>query len=430
MESLTALGLGPQTFLAVYDGHGGPEASAFLWQRLHVAIADLLEESTARVSAALQQDRTAERDAEREAVFGSGGGGEAMRCADRDNDGGNKASSSGMGWMPSPPAAGIFSGGCRGLEMPSPMLPPSGTTGGSGGGSPVGESSEDNKVGRVGGMWWGGHCDPAGAATGSVKSLRSISSEGSSSGSPSLPQEWLFGARAMAGSATRKSGRTTTVAAASPASCCLSPTDEKVRGTGKTSSLPRNSETAAAPQDSNLDDTAGGLRAGELQGCSGGEVAPTRGVRAAGEKRRNVDENSPVGTWEEGRCGDNSVESPSRPPPPLPIPASGSRAGAWRPGGGPSRPLATAGLPAEGGGYGVRTVGGEDCYDSVGSGGRNVRREKMKAPSALDRYKRARRIGDKRENKCLMVFSVQQNRIYFGGHGGGVRILTMSVLRA
>ncbi|CAN0389003.1 unnamed protein product, partial [Discosporangium mesarthrocarpum] len=32
---LTALGLGPQTYMAVYDGHGGGEASSFLWRHLH-----------------------------------------------------------------------------------------------------------------------------------------------------------------------------------------------------------------------------------------------------------------------------------------------------------------------------------------------------------------------------------------------------------
>ncbi|CAN0378238.1 unnamed protein product, partial [Laminaria digitata] len=113
VEPLAALGLGPQTFLAVYDGHGGYETSAFLWQRLHVAIAEVLEESTPLIARALQEDRAAER-AE---VFGSGGGGEAMRCADMDS--GNESCRSLRGWT-SPP---VFSSSSGGSGMP-PLPPP------------------------------------------------------------------------------------------------------------------------------------------------------------------------------------------------------------------------------------------------------------------------------------------------------------------
>ncbi|CAM9858483.1 unnamed protein product, partial [Scytosiphon promiscuus] len=116
VESLTSLGLGPQTFLAVYDGHGGAEASAFLWQRLHVAIAEALEDATPRISSALQQDRVAERLA----VFGSGGGGEAMRCDDRDETESGKLRGGGR----SPGVFSSNSGGGSALMPPLARPPP------------------------------------------------------------------------------------------------------------------------------------------------------------------------------------------------------------------------------------------------------------------------------------------------------------------
>lgn len=70
VEALTALGLGPQTFLAVYDGHGGAEASAFLWQRLHINVAEALEDAAPRIAAALDEDEKARG---RECRRGDGG---------------------------------------------------------------------------------------------------------------------------------------------------------------------------------------------------------------------------------------------------------------------------------------------------------------------------------------------------------------------
>ncbi|CAM9167736.1 unnamed protein product [Phaeothamnion confervicola] len=53
---LAALGLAPQTFVAVYDGHGGGEASAFLWQHLHHNVSAALDRAADAIAAALQDD--------------------------------------------------------------------------------------------------------------------------------------------------------------------------------------------------------------------------------------------------------------------------------------------------------------------------------------------------------------------------------------
>jgi len=42
IEDLAAVGMCPQTFIAVYDGHGGPQASTYLWENLHVAVTTAL----------------------------------------------------------------------------------------------------------------------------------------------------------------------------------------------------------------------------------------------------------------------------------------------------------------------------------------------------------------------------------------------------
>lgn len=38
LHGLTGSVLWPQTFAAVYDGHGGGEASEYLWSNLHVKV--------------------------------------------------------------------------------------------------------------------------------------------------------------------------------------------------------------------------------------------------------------------------------------------------------------------------------------------------------------------------------------------------------
>jgi len=43
IEHFYKLGLGPQSFVAVYDGHGGPHASNYLWRHLHINVSECLE---------------------------------------------------------------------------------------------------------------------------------------------------------------------------------------------------------------------------------------------------------------------------------------------------------------------------------------------------------------------------------------------------
>jgi serine/threonine protein phosphatase PrpC len=46
--------LWPQTFLAVFDGHGGAQASEYLWDNLHLKIAESLHNRAAQLSTAAQ----------------------------------------------------------------------------------------------------------------------------------------------------------------------------------------------------------------------------------------------------------------------------------------------------------------------------------------------------------------------------------------
>jgi len=55
IRELDCVGLAPQTYMAVYDGHGGYEASDYLWQHLHVNIAEALGRAAPRIVAAARQ---------------------------------------------------------------------------------------------------------------------------------------------------------------------------------------------------------------------------------------------------------------------------------------------------------------------------------------------------------------------------------------
>ncbi len=57
VEELNAVGLSPQTYMAVYDGHGGIEAADYLWQHLHVNIADALGCAAPRIVAAAMKGK-------------------------------------------------------------------------------------------------------------------------------------------------------------------------------------------------------------------------------------------------------------------------------------------------------------------------------------------------------------------------------------
>lgn len=339
MDSLTSLGLGPQTFLAVYDGHGGGEASAFLWQRLHVAIAEALEDSTSRIEDALQQDRAAERLA----MFGSsGGGGQATRCDDWDVDANTPGGGGGGGggWTPST----VFSSSSGGpTPPPNPSvesllhalaMAASSGSGGSEDASRAGEvgapSDEPPRSGEgVAGrseLRWG--YDTAAACMDSSES--SPRRPPVVSTAPSLPPEWLFGAREVVANAS----------CSDEAAAAGAPTGVGEEG-------PRHDALGCAASDTGSD--------GEAAAAAGGDAASGVCAETAGG-----------GQAEEPRRRQETFGVASKPPLPS---GSGRLSGVQSPGGGPSRPLASAGLPAEGGGGGVAREG----------------MAKQKAPTAVDR---------------------------------------------
>jgi serine/threonine protein phosphatase PrpC len=53
VTALQKVGLSPQTYAAVYDGHGGVAASSFLWQKLHMNIAEALRRNATRITTIL-----------------------------------------------------------------------------------------------------------------------------------------------------------------------------------------------------------------------------------------------------------------------------------------------------------------------------------------------------------------------------------------
>ncbi len=55
IKELNTVGLSPQTYMAVYDGHGGVEAADYLWQHLHVNVADALGHAAPRIVAAARK---------------------------------------------------------------------------------------------------------------------------------------------------------------------------------------------------------------------------------------------------------------------------------------------------------------------------------------------------------------------------------------
>ncbi|CAN0439808.1 unnamed protein product [Ectocarpus sp. 12 AP-2014] len=332
VESLTSLGLGPQTFLAVYDGHGGGEASTFLWQRLHVAIAEALEDSTSRIEEALQQDRAAERLA----TFGSsGGGGQATRCDDWDGDATTPA---GGGWTPS----AVFSSSNGGPTPPNPsvesLLHALAMAASSGAGSEDEPRSGDAVAGR-GELRLG--CDMAPACKDSGES--SPRRPPVLPTAPSLPPEWLFGAREVVANATCSDEAAAAAAAAPTGVQEEGPQHDPPSRSGAASDTGSEGDAAAA---------AGG------DAASGVCTETAGGGQAEDPRRQEAD----------GRAGgdEKTFGVPSKPPLHS---GSGRQSGAQSPGGGPSRPLASAGLPAERG-------GGTVARESVA---------KQRAPTAVDR---------------------------------------------
>ncbi|CAN0381503.1 unnamed protein product, partial [Ectocarpus sp. 8 AP-2014] len=329
VESLTSLGLGPQTFLAVYDGHGGGEASTFLWQRLHVAIAEALEDSTSRIEEALQQDRAAERLA----TFGSsGGGGQATRCDDWDGDATTPA---GGGWTPS----AVFSSSNGGPTPPNPsvesLLHALAMAASSGAGSEDEPRSGEGVAGRSE-LRWGCDTAPACMDSGESSPRRPLVL----STAPSLPPEWLFGAREVVANT-----------ACGDEAAAAAPTGVEEEG-------PQHD---APPRSGAASDTGS---EGEAAAAAGGDAASGVCTETAGGGQAEDPRRQEAGGGAGGEGETFGVASK----PPLPS-GSGRQSGAQSPGGGPSRPLASAGLPAEGGGGAVAREG----------------MAKQKAPTAVDR---------------------------------------------
>lgn len=433
MEPLARLGLGPQTFLGVYDGHGGSEASQFLWRRLHEVVAEALEEATPRVAEALRQDRAAER----ESLFGSGGGAEAKRpedwdCRDRldfDVDvgcygdhhinnhhegvrvrvergqagrtvggvwtsssaffscSGSSSSSSSTrepGVPPlrppvpvpsqhpsahsAPPAGGSLTR-CSSPRpdsvAPAVPLPADNTTGESGSVSPTEDNlKEETREGivRDARSWSSGAIGMKVSVDVGVRSRSSsagFSGRGGSS-APCLPLEWLLGARAAA-AAPRPScsggdvndgvvgeyvaGQQTGVVAGGASDGAIAVAGELAEGGGF------DEKCTGVVVDNR--GCSGGAPHQQAVGVGGGDAAsgvctdtrtagavkdrPVGGGGARGYSRRGVS-----GEDRGGGVFDGAVVAWPR------------RGGVQSPGGGPSRPLATAGLPAEGGGYGLK----------------------------------------------------------------------------
>lgn len=413
MESLTALGLGPQTFLAVYDGHGGSEASEFLWEHLHVAITEALEEAGPQIAAALQEDREAARKeaavamtrstappissplsiydgdgvsaSGQSAIARGGGGGEAMRCADRDGEKGHNGGRAGGG----DPMSAMFASEGTGLMLPLPQAPPtvasvapptlsggiSGARHGDGtvvawaqdtegseediglesGGAVVPERADcgrsdsgcgDGECGGASKWRWGREqptavVSPGAAALGHRVAIAYERQQQYSA--PSLPQEWLLGARAsMAYGGGGGEGKASSRSAPPLPSCWV---EEKWDFDGSGGD---DTQVVAAGGDA-----ANGVRT-EVDGAGGQQGGGNRAdseSAATDHSGSSAERSAPGGD----ACSTSDYCGPAKsmvygigresPPPP-----SGGRSGAQSPGGEPSRSLATAGLPAEGAG--------------------------------------------------------------------------------
>lgn len=397
VEPLTALGLGPQTYLAVYDGHGGTEASSFLWQHLHVAIAEALEEAAPRIAAAMEEDREADRNQATAAVAGTaaatpadtsaisslrssydgvfssadqasaighgGGGGEAMRCADRDEEDGHDSDGSVLA-AAGPGKAAIFASRTKGLMTSPAAVPPKASaaaapalperhSGGNGG-----VDASDGDGGGNGGYgarpWrYGGgerqaaaEISPAAAAIGK---RMAIAAERQQSRAPSLPQEWLVGARASLAAAAGTGGGRSLGKAASRSRSSKPPLP-----TSWAEEAWDFNASAANEADGGGDDdqalAAGGEAAHGVRTATDGDGRQQGGGGRAGyscDDAGHVDGAVTTSTASEG-CesagGELSWDTGRESPPP----PSGGRSGTQSPGGEPSQSLATAGLPAGG----------------------------------------------------------------------------------
>lgn len=408
IEPLTALGLGPQTFLGVYDGHGGAEASAYLWQHLHHAIEEALEEAAPRIAAALQQDReTARKEATGEVapspmsnydtesictsgqsgISRSGGVVEALRCTDGNVDddgcGGGDAMLSSPG--PGPPLS-VFASCSKDLILQSPLARP---TAGAASPSALAEESlrqvdrdaargegkvtfvDYRGVSAAGGMegkqvplsssslsplvegetqkdnsGGGGDVDRRDGLR-NREASKSVSPqalkrraaakvvETKRYSAPSLPKEWLLGARAAQTGGGSWSGGKTPAQSAPPL-----PTSWGVYGWDFDPSAGAGGEAASGVRAKT--DGAGGQRGGGDRAGAIDESQVVNLVSASGDEICLANEGRRLGG---GMLGDTGRESP--------LPPSRGRSGAQSPGGEPSKSLTTAGFPAERGGGGA-----------------------------------------------------------------------------
>lgn len=401
VEPLTALGLGPQTFIAVYDGHGGAEASAYLWQRLHMNVAEALEEAAPQIAAALEEDRDAEhREVEQivHSALNNGSSplendaeyttGETDPASDADifapvggmtgdeaEEGRRIAGQGGAGGVGDPGMANLgggqsspsnsLAGGNFELTPPTHPPPPPPTCDAApppalvngahtGGGQACGTGEvmglpgvptievegknevdgkrEDHETkswagvdeppanlssgGMGAGEWrWEGRESTASVAMVPRPVGAAVSTEKQSS-APSLPEEWLLGARALAGADKL-----------APSEGMGSSLQAPVEGREGSRELVAGGEAASGVQ--NERDGAGGA-------LGGSSIERTiSSLRALGCCAFDSDSTSGDMPWVHGRDS--------------PAPTSSEvRSRAQSPGGGPSRSLATAGLPAEG----------------------------------------------------------------------------------
>lgn len=239
--------------------------------------------------------------------------------------------------------------------------------------APTTDVGDDNSAGPGDGrdskaLRWG--YDPAGAAAGvGVKSCVCGPMEAQPvSTAPSLPVEWLFGAREIAnavrsGSSSNNKkggGEDTALEAQSSAGLEL--------GKGVTSDGAGGDTLPAAAAAAAGGDAASGVVCTEKDGAGG-----VQGGAGAGGQTADGGAGAFAGAGTGGSEGEGEANRDFGVASPPPSSGSWFQSGLQSPGGGPAGPMPSAGRPAEGGGGGVAHEGGAGGQD------------RQKAPSAVDK---------------------------------------------